>query len=74
MLRDYFRKEKWINVAEPNNISPEIEEVSVRIKKILFELGVMFPDAKRGVTRKASFKKSGGGMNLDMERILSRKS
>eukprot|EP01016_Furgasonia_blochmanni_P056273 TRINITY_DN9567_c0_g1_i2.p1 TRINITY_DN9567_c0_g1~~TRINITY_DN9567_c0_g1_i2.p1 ORF type:complete len:236 (+),score=43.82 TRINITY_DN9567_c0_g1_i2:108-710(+) len=69
----YFTRERWLNVKEPRDVSPEIERACLRLRRVFSELSVLFPDTKRNILKKASFFKA-SGLDVDMERILARKS
>jgi len=74
ILKSYFNQNKWNLPKEAKEISPEIEKVIPVFKKILLELSILFPDLKRGIVKKNSFIKFKSALDIDMERILAKKS
>jgi hypothetical protein len=74
LLKSYFNQNKWIAPKEAKEISPEVDKVIPVFKKILLELSILFPDLKRGIVKKNSFVKFKSALDIDMERILAKKS
>ena len=74
ILKDYLSQNKWNLAQEPKEISEEIMGIVPILRRILLELSVLFPDLKRGITKKTSFIKFKSALDIDMERILAKKS
>ena len=74
-LKSYLHPPKWtLPKAPAREISAEVEKVIPVFKKILIELSILFPDLKRGIVKKNSFIKFKSALDIDMERILAKKS
>lgn len=74
LLKKYLKQNHWIYAKEPKEISSDIENLVPIFKKILLELSILFPDLKRGIVKKNSFIKFKSALDIDMERILAKKS
>lgn len=74
LLKSYLNQNKWGYSKEPKEISPEVEKIIPIFKKALLELSILFPDLKRGIVKKNSFIKFKSALDIDMERILAKKS
>ncbi|EGR34543.1 phospholipid-translocating p-type flippase family protein, putative [Ichthyophthirius multifiliis] len=74
-LDSYFEDNKFIqNTQPPSDISPEINNIVNYIRTIILELNIFFPDMKRSLVKKTSFVKLDGTFNIEMERMLVKKS
>lgn len=51
-----------------------MEKVVPALKILLMELGVLFPDMKRGLSKKGSFLKFESSFNIEMEKIMVKKA
>ncbi|EAR85282.2 phospholipid-translocating P-type ATPase, flippase family protein (macronuclear) [Tetrahymena thermophila SB210] len=76
-LDQYFEDSNWTsssNLAQPTEISQPILSLAEKVRQILLELDLFFPDAKRGLTKKGSFIKQDSDLNIEVQRILVKKS
>ena len=73
-LDRYFSIETWMNLQDPRDISHDVELVAPQLKMILMELGILFPDMKRGLAKKGSFLKFESSFNIEMEKIIVKKA
>ena len=74
ILSPYFECSNWKNVSEPIDISQQLDKGVLFLKLLLMELGLFFPDNKRGLSKKGSFLKFEQSFNIDMERMLVKKA
>ena len=74
LLKIYLNQSQWNIPKELKEISSEVEKIVPLFKKILLELSILFPDLKRGIVKKNSFIKFKSALDIDMERILAKKS
>lgn len=75
LLKQYFKIGKIIAMTcEPTEISSEIDRITSILKKIISELSILFPDLKRGFVKKSNFIKFKSTIDIDMERMLAKKS
>lgn len=74
ILKKYLHQNNWLYVKEAKEISPDIEKTVPVFKRILLELSILFPDLKRGIVKKNSVIKFKSPLDIDMERILAKKS
>jgi len=73
MLNGYFFRNSWLGRKEPRDITPEVEKTYFRLRKLFYEIAIVFPDFKRTPIRKDSFLKN-KSLNPEMEKMLARKS
>jgi hypothetical protein len=79
----YFGDKLWAGAGEPRDISKEVENISLILRKMYFEMSFLFPDTKRScnmtiirlnlVIKKDSFIKT-KSFNTDMDKMLARKT
>jgi len=72
-LDTYFHKGYWLNGQEARDIAPEIEQISILVKRMFHEMSHLFPDTKRSLLKKDSFL-STKSFNPDMDKMMARKS
>jgi hypothetical protein len=46
-LSNHINRQNWIGGQEPRDVSKDMENVSILLKKMFFEMGFLFPDTKR---------------------------
>lgn len=51
-----------------------MDNIIPQLKTILMELGIFFPDMKRGLSKKGSFLKFESSFNIEMEKIMVKKA
>jgi len=72
-LDSYMHQNYWLNAQEPKDVAPEVEQLSLLLKKMFNEMSLMFPDTKRSLLKKDSFLAT-KSFNMDMDKMLARKA